>query len=315
MLRKISVVIPTCAALALLSSAAYAVLPAAGVEVTVEATYQNDAAGPNTAAAGDPGSVDLTATAGPGGFGIGDQGVAGQTALTTFDEANGRARASLPGTVGSYSHAGGFNPGFMPGPTSDVTASAEARAVTHWQVVSTDPAITSVGVNVAAFYDGSLLTSDFANVPAGAMSASVLAGLNAVDANGNTFYSFEADATVQNGIGLTASANWVGDFIVGSNGSNDQATVDYFEVFSDAFFVNVGDVFAWESILYTSAAVPGPFELFAIADFFNTGEGTLSVDTPGVTLVQVSAVPLPAALPLMMLALAGIARLGRRHHT
>ena len=255
-----------------------------------------------------PGSVFSTAQSGPGGSAIGFLG-----SEDSFDESIATARASLPGPIGSYSHAGGFSPSFMTPPSGPLTAEATARTVTHWLVTASDPSITTVGIDVFAFYDGTLVTGDFAGVAPNGLIAAVETQLNAFDANGQ-IYGFQLNAQLEDSAGLSASSGWVGSFTNSSSefGSVKTATVNYSDFFNDAFTVNIGDTFAWESILATSGFATAAFELWAIADFFNTGGFELSVNTPGVQLVQVNAVPLPAGLSLLLSAL-GITPLCRRH--
>jgi len=282
-------------------------LPAQGVEVTTEASYNGANTGPSTVTDSNPGTALSTSRAGPGGPGIGNQGVAPQATLATFDEAIATGRALLPGTVGSYSHAGGFNPGFGPGPNG-VSATASATQITHWMASSDDPAQTTVDIDVAAFFDGTLLTSNFCC--GASLYANVRAELNAYDATGASIYNFIATAEMNDATGFSSSANWSGDFVSSydPNSANNQATVNYFEYFDDVFTVQVGEVFAWESTLSTEAFAEGAFELFAVADFLNTGDATPEVNTAGAMLVQVP-VPLPASLPLIVVALGGLFRM------
>ncbi|MEQ9059932.1 MAG: hypothetical protein RLW61_11005 [Gammaproteobacteria bacterium] len=269
-----------------------------GVAATVEAHYQGLSSGPTSASAGNPGSVAPEAVAGPGGgSSVLSLQQPGQPEVLVYDEAIARARANLPGTIGSYSHAGGYTPSFDP--PSAVTATAQARTLTQWVVTSSDPNVTSVGIDVLAFFDGTLLTYDAAGVAPGDLTASITAAMRADTLSGQ-LYGFEAEATLDSELGLSASANWSGDFLSGSSGfgSVRQSTVDYDAFFDDAFVVNVGETFSWEVVLDTAAYAAGPFELWAVADFYNTAGFELSVDTPGVTLSQV-VVPVPPALPLL----------------
>jgi hypothetical protein len=268
-----------------LMAQAQIVLPAEGVSTGATAAYFGVIAAPDVDAAGNPGAVVSTAAAGPGGPTF-DIPVLG----TLTDESLGMARSLLPGTVGSLSSAGGFSPGFGPGGATGATSFA--RSVTHWQAFSADPAVTTVAIDVLSFFDGVLATVDFAGA---SMSASVHAELNVITTGGLTNV-FSADAMLSDPGGLVASGPWAASFVAqpGTSAVN-VVTLNYAEFFDDAFTVNVGEVFAWEVLLSTAAALDGPFETHAVADFFNTGAGDLSVNTPGITLVPVTAVPEPAA--------------------
>ena len=283
--------------------ASHAVLATPGVSVTTEASYQSLSSGPATSTGGNPGTALSTSRVGPGGGGIGDLGLPGHPSVQSHDEAIAEGRALLPGTVGSYSHAGGFSPSTAP--PGGVSAKTTARQATQWMATSSDPNVTTVGIDVLAFFDGTLLTGDFAGVGAGDLVARVDASLHADTAAGD-LYDFVATAALDDVTGFSASANWSGDFTssVNATGSVRQSTVDFQEFIDDAFFVNVNEVFSWEVVLETSGFAAGPFELWAIADFFNTGGFDLSVDTPGVSLEQVGVIPIPAALPLFATACA-----------
>lgn len=279
------------------ADAAVAIVPSQGVNVTTRAEYRGIVDGPQTLIAGNPGSVDINSSAGPGGGGIGSLSVAPQNSVDTFDAAIARGRASLPGTIGSYSHAGGFSPSFGTG-TGPVTASADTSSLTRWMATSTDPNITSVAIDVLVFFDGTLLTADFAGAGPGQLFSSVNTRLSSFSANGG-LYDLNLSAQLDSAGGLTADSGWSGDFEFGSSqsGNVNQATLNYNQFFNDAFVVNIGEAFSWEVVLNTNAYAEGPFELWAIADFFNTGGFALSVNTPGITLAQVP-VPLPLSLPL-----------------
>ncbi len=301
--------VPVAVSLAVLITAgapASAALAPQGVSVTTTSTYLSASSGPLTSTASNPGSVNSQSNAGPGGSAGPGFALPGQPAMPVLDESVARGRASLPGTIGSYSHAGGFSPS---GPGT-LTADATSRAVTHWVATSNDPAITEVGIDVLAFFDGSLLTARFAGIGAGDLVAGVTAGLNAATASGS-IYGFSATASLDSILGLDASANWAGDFTNGSNSSVFQSTVNYSVFIDDAFMVPVNETFSWEVLMSTSAYAVGPFELWAIADFFNTASADLSVDTAGVTLSQVP-VPLPPALILLAPALGLLAGRYRR---
>ncbi|MCB1890191.1 MAG: hypothetical protein KDH20_21480 [Rhodocyclaceae bacterium] len=272
--------------------------PVPSVEASANVSYVGDT---NSAFSTDgiPGSALATAAVGPGGSAF-SLPVIGPV----NDESSATARALVPGTVGSRSIAGGFSPSAGPGGATE--ASSFARQVTDWQVVSNDASVTTADIDVLAFFDGTLATLDFAGAP---MSASVHAEMNVYSAAG-MMNVFTADATLSDPLGLSGSANWIGDFSYSAPSFAAQvATVNYNDFFEDAFTVTVGETFAWEVILSTTATVAGPFEILAGADFLNTGSGGLSVNSPGLTLVQVSAVPEP---PIWLAMLLGLPLLYRR---
>jgi hypothetical protein len=267
-----------------LAAQAQIALPAEGVSTGATAAYFGVLAPPDADTAGNPGAVVSTAAVGPGGPTF-DIPVLG----TLSDESVGMARSLLPGTVGSLSSAGGFSPGFGPGGVTGATSFA--RSVTHWQAFSADPSVTTVAIDILSFFDGVLATVDFAGAN---MSASVRAELNVITTGGSSNV-FSADAMLSAAGGLVASGPWAGSFVMQPGSpAVSVVTVNYAEFFDDAFTVNVGEVFAWEVLLSTAATVDGPFELHAVADFFNTGAGDLSVNTPGITLAPVTAVPEPS---------------------
>lgn len=293
-------------------------LPIQGVSVTTFAEYRGASSGPATQIAGNPGTVNSTSQAGPGGGGIGTIGVSPQTPVDTFDEAIARGRAALPGTLGSYSHAGGFSPGFGAG-AGPVSATTSSQSLTHWVATSIDPSVTTVAIDVLAFFDGTMATGDFAGVGPGDLSARVDAQLSAFT-DGGSLYDLALNAALDGSTGLTASAGWAGSVTSGINtfGNVRQATIDYTEFFEDAFVVNIGEVFAWDVMLDTSAFATGPFELWAISDFFNTGGFDLSVNTAGITLIQVSGgspppVPEPGMLLLLLIGLLALRWVSRRN--
>ncbi|MCP5269708.1 MAG: hypothetical protein H6932_00570 [Burkholderiaceae bacterium] len=258
-----------------------ATLPPVGIETSASASYDG-VVGSMTDSAGNPGSASSSVNVGPGGPG-----------LNLFfygpvlDASLADARAGLPGTIGSRALAGGFNPSFGPGGSTD--AFATARTVTHWVASSNDPALGSVPIDVLAFFDGVLVTADFAGA---SFSATARAEMAVWTAGGRSVV-FAGEGTLNSSGALSATGEWIGEFTLGSNASGSVrfAELDYTEFFADAFVVNVNVPFAWEVILTTQAAVPGPFELHAIADFFNTGSTDLSVDTQGVMLTQIGVVP------------------------
>lgn len=276
-----------------ISAQAQTILPADGVETGATASYTGVVAPPDSDVGGNPGSVISSAAAGPGG--------------TTFnipvlgdltDESVGHARSLLPGSVGSYSSAGGYSPGFGGAVGGPTVATSFARSVTHWQAFNSNPNASTVDIDVLSFFDGVMATVDYAGAP---MNASVRAELNVITSSG-VVNVFAADARLSDPGGLVASSVWASSFAVEFASPNiNVVSVRYSEFFEDAFTVNVGETFAWEVLLSTEAFVEGPYEIHAVADFLNTGSGGLSVNTPGASLVQISAVPEPSVWASMML--------------
>ena len=172
-----------------LSGQVAAALPSEGVEASASTRYNSAVDGPVTATGGNPGAANVTSSAGPGGPAIGT--ILGED---TLNESSARARASLPGTIGSYSHAGGFSPGFAP-PAGSLDARASARTVTHWKAVATSSSATTVGIDVFAFFDGALVTGRYAGIGAGDLTAAVDAQMHAFDASGQ-LYDFHESGTL-----------------------------------------------------------------------------------------------------------------------
>ena len=283
------------------SSAALTLTPP-GSEVSASAQYQMLTDGPHLGSAAQPGNVTRTAAAGPGGaaFAV-DEGVA------LIDGAEAIARSNLPGTIGSYSHAGGFSPGFGAGATSDVRAESEVRQTTHWLASTNDPSITTAQINLAAFYDGSLFAASFggANL-VGQVYAGVHASMSTNSSLGTTTW-FDADARLDRFGGVNASANWAASFINAtvSPFAVSYVTTNYFEVFPNLITIPTNEVWSFESVFGTDAFVYAPFENWSVSNFLASGDFDLVISTPGVTLSQVT-VPLPGGIWLFGAAGAGL---------
>ena len=279
-----------------------------GSEISSYAQYQTAVDGPRLGSAGQPGSVTTTAAAGPGGtaFPV-DEGV------TIIDGAEAIARSNLPGTIGSYSHAGGFSPGFAAGATRNVRAESEVRQTTHWIASTADPNITTAQINLAAFYDGSLFAASYGGAnQAGQVYAGVHASMSTNSSLGNVTW-FDADARLDRFGGLGASANWLASFANAtvSPSSVSYVTTNYFDVFPNLITVPTNEVWSFESVLGSDAFVHGPFENWAVSDFLASGDFDLEISTPGVTLTQLTAVPLPGSFWLFGVAGLGLAARAR----
>ena len=293
------------------SSAAVTLTPP-GSEVSTLAQYQTAIDGPHLGSAGQPGNVTDTAAAGPGGsvFAV-DEGVA------LIDGAEAIARSNLPGTIGSYSHAGGFSPSFGAGATSNVRAESEVRQTTHWIASTNDPTITTAQINLAAFYDGSLFVASYGGAnQVGQVYADVHASMSTNSSLGSTTW-FDADARLDRFGGVNASANWVASFTNAtvSPFSISYVTTNYFDVFPNLITVPTNEMWSFESVLGTDAFVHGPFENWAVSNFLASGDFELVISTPGVTLSEVTAVPLPGGIWLFGVAGFGlVTRLRGKHH-
>lgn len=229
-----------------------------------------------------------------------------------FNDAEGFARASLPGTMGALARSAGF--GGFPSPPNAVGATAEARQVTNW--IAHSSASAPVAIDLASFYDGFLyISTNSATTPN--LFAEVEMEMNVITPNGSTTI-FSASGlldfsgnnlhTTFNALNGASSAEfedaWSGGQMMGGNGFDLLFDLDYFEFFEDMFMVDPNTPFAFESIIRTRAINnDGPFELFATADFFNTASLDLSTNDTGVTLQQIStaAVPEPSSALFAML--------------
>jgi hypothetical protein len=275
-------------------------VPPPTVEATADAHYQSVTTGPDSESqigvAGGP-SISAEARSLQA-----VDGIAFPPDIYAWDDSDGRARASLPGTLGAYARAGGFSPGF--GTLGAGTfATATARKVTNWEVAGPAGGTTPIDVDVAL--DGLLYADEYAGIPSGPVAAEVSLQINLITAE-NTINLLQASGRVDlfNGAGFSgyfsslddgSSFPWFGSFVpAGPYGLLYQ--VDYSEAFEDLFVVNNNETFAFETILTTTADNQwGPFEVFATSDFFNTGDVQLSVDTPGAALVNHNPIPEPSA--------------------
>lgn len=299
------------------SHAGISTIPGPSVESTAEADYQG--LGPGLIVDASPGVAG-----GPPLFSNARslQSVSGDVSGDgiAFDDADARARANLPGTLGAYARAGGFSP--STGPGSGTSATATARVVTNWRVNSADP---TAPIDVAAFYDGFLYVSR--NGGLGSSPNDVVARVDVelsyitptsstvvFAAGGNLSLQTETLTTSFSALDGSADTEWVDSWEndpLFLNGFDFKYDLDYFEFFEDLFDVATNEDFAFESkITVTADNDIGPFEIFATSDFFNTGDTDLTVNTPGATLLSLNPVPEPSALTL--LALGGVAVMRRR---
>src|SRR3990172_1453276 len=245
-------------------------VPLPTVEATADAHYQGLTPGPDgelqSGVAGGPAIAAEARSL---------QSVGGEAAPPyAWDDSDGRARASLPGTFGAYARAGGYSPGV--GTYGEGTfATATARTVTNWEVAGS--AGGSTLIDMAISLDGFIYAAEYAGEPPAPVAAEVGLLINLITAEGTTNL-LEASGRVdlQAGGGLEgyflaiddgSSAPWFSSFVPGPAGVS--YLVDYVESFSDLIAVNNNEVFAIETILTTTADNQwGPFEVFATSDFF-----------------------------------------------
>lgn len=310
-----------------LAGIATAAVPAPGVATSADATYEGVGPGldmdSTTGSASGP-AISVESRSYEPVFG--DIAAGTDVEGIAFDDADARARAALPGTIGAYARAGGFSPGH--GTTDGAFATATTRVTTNWTV--NGPTGGQTPIDVAAFYDGFLYVSSNSSPPpvsAGEIVASVNVEMNYVTDAGATSV-FAAGGTLKlNAAGnpsnqnLTTTFNtldgapateWENSWTQQSiyiNGVDVFFELDYVETFDDLFMVDNNELWAFESVISVTADNQvGVFEIFATSDFFNSGDVDLSVDTPGVTLVGLNPIPEPATGLLVAAALL----LGRR---
>jgi len=299
-----------------LSAGAQAAAVATAATVSASARYQNDAAGPNTLSHGDPGTAAISATAGPGdaAFTL-DQGT------EVFDGAIARARSEIDSSlstssIGVYSHAGGYSPGFA-SPPDDVLANASVRWTLSF-IVHSAPEVTSAQLNAELGIDGSLVAATFGGAHGvGDAYASVAASLSTVSSFGSVNW-VDARATLDRFGGLDVSGPWASGFTLLSqnNASIAYAEVLYHDTYLGLITVPTNEVFTYEIELSSEAFVLGAFENWAVADFFNTATFDLEVETPGLSLERIpTAVPLPAPIALLLAPLALLGLAARRQST
>ncbi|MGE0383216.1 MAG: hypothetical protein AB7Q97_00700 [Gammaproteobacteria bacterium] len=281
--------------------------------VTAGASYGSASDGPDSHVHGDPGSATAGADAGPGGYAFTvDEGV------DLYDGASARARSSLvsalkQSSVGSYSHAGGYSPGFAP-PLNRVEANSTATLNLSF-IVHAPAEITQAQLTLELGLDGSLLAASYggASQP-GQVYAGVAMSVDTQSSLGNVNW-FDASAELDRFGGLTTSGPWAAAFANATSSpfAVSYVTADYNQEFIDLVTVPTNEVFTYVATLSTWAYVHGPFENWAVSDFFNTGTFDLTVTTPGLVLERLpAAVPLP---PAFMLLAAPLAALGaRRRH-
>ena len=303
------------AALALGFSNATHAAVASAATVSATAQYQSDSSGPLDLHHGDPGAATTTASAGPGD----SAGTIGP-GVDVVDGAIARARSEIDtslatSSVGVYSHAGGYSPGFASPPST-----VRASSLVHWSlsfIVHSLPEITSAQLNAEFGIDGSLLAASFGGASGvGQVYSTVGASLTTISSLGSINW-VDATATLDRFGGLTASGPWASGFtnLTSSGASVAYAEALYHETYVGLITVPTNEVFQYEVELNSEAFAHGAFENWAVADFFNTATFDLSVTGPGLSLERLpSAVPLPApfALLLVPITLLGVAGLKRR---
>ena len=282
---------------------AMAAIVPSGVALEVIANYEGITSGPIVLSQPAPGSVNHQVFAGPGGTGM----------YGTTDEASAHARALVPGTVGSYSQACCFSPGFGGGTPASVSAQAKASQVTHWQAQSSSGA-TSVDIDVLAFIDGSLKTIDFAGASIGDVYSTVSFTMG-YDIGAGVQNVFDVSATLDVVSGLAANGDWSSSFVTSAIPGGASAAVNYNNFYANAFSVQVNTPFAWVVEIETTAFITGPYELGSVADFLNTGGVGLSTDDNGATLQNITpnaVVPVPMPLALLGSAVGVLAIIRRK---
>lgn len=263
MKRKKIIVSVLFAVLALVTSpAAFAVsIPSEGVHADAFARHQDTSDGP--VVVNDPANAEAQA-------------------LVNYinDYAESHGRASLLGGVGSFCELDGAHPSSNP-IQRDIVANSTASQVTNW-IVTSDPAVTTADIDLSMFIDGLVAEpSGGAGIGPGENFAEVFFQANVYRSDDVASISvFEATARFDSSTGLSTSGPWGGAFNGGA--------VDYSEFFPAAFTVPTNENFGLEVILGTACYAVGPYELYAWADFLNTGSFELSTSTSGVTLVRIS---------------------------
>jgi hypothetical protein len=299
-----------------IGNAAQAAAVATSATVTATATYQADTSGVQTQFHGDPGAASVSANAGPGASAFTlDQG--GEV----FDGAIARARSELDSSlqassVGVYSHAGGYSPGFA-SPPNGVEASSSVRWMLNF-IVHSLPEITTAQLNAELGIDGSLVAAAFGGASGvGQVYASVGVRLGTISSLGTDTW-IDASATLDRFGGLSVSGPWASGFNLmtppGSSAAYAEAL--YNETYIGLVTVPTNEVFTYEIELNSEAFVHGAFENWAVADFFNTATFDLSVSTPGLSLERLpAAVPLPAPVGMLLVSIAVLGIRGARRRS
>jgi hypothetical protein len=232
-------------------------------------------------------------------------------------EADATVPTSLaPGVVKSRSFAGADTT-FGSRTRDDVSAHATASWVATFTTTGTNP---FVPIDVDAMLHLTGVLGVFSNGPGDVFSrvdATVTFFTNSVALppafNGSATAFDEPLGRVVQRTGDWANPAFNADFTsdpdaLGLGGFQ----VDTNTLLQNALFIGFGQPFAVKLEL-TTQALSFPLELYAGADFSNTGSIDLSTDTPGVTIQLVggapSAVPEPSALLLFGIGLVGLLRM------
>jgi hypothetical protein len=225
-----------------------------------------------------------------------------------WNDSDGRARASLPGTFGAYARAGGYSPNIGT-KGAGTFATATARTISNWEVAGPSG---ETPIDVYALLDGILFVNGFGSIPT-AVAAEVRLQMNLItatevvsvfDASGRVDLSAnESFRTLYFSLNNASSAVWNSAFNLVSANRSLYSVVDYTESLNNLFIVNNNERFAFEVVLTTTADnQQGPIEIFATSDFYDTGEVMLSVDSPNITLISHNPAPEPGSISLILVA-------------
>lgn len=290
-----------------------------------DARYQGDDGGStsntlNFPVANPPGSINSHVLVPVGGFT--GYGYAGRD--VAFDDAEGFARSTMPGTTGAYARAGGYSPGHGAG-TTGVVAHARTSQYLNWH--ATGAGSTAV-VDLLMFLDGFLYVSTNSGTSS-QLNATVKLSVDLdTAANGlQQLLYLEGDlnhvgglSTGFSSVGSFSATNWNSSWsdttsnLTSGNGHDRMFDVNYSEVFTDMVTIPLNETFG---TLFTLEVIAenneGPFEIFATSDFNNTGQLNMRSNNPNVDLQMVNlAVPEPGSVIAIGLGLAVLAMRRRR---
>ncbi len=223
----------------------------------------------------------------------------------------GKARVGLPGSLQSYSSSVGDD-----GSPGLIHADALARSVSHWTVGSGTLAPgTARPIDVFSILDGFLYTSWNSGNPVLPLTAFVDLEMWVHHSSGLSEQVFNGEGLLsrttfsQTSSGADWASAWTNVPLV-ENGIDYLWELDYAEMFTGAFFAQVGETFAFEVLLKTDARNEnGAYEIYALSDFYNTAAFDLLPGTTDITLIPgaggstlpppTSDVPEPGSLVLL----------------